>query len=399
MKKIFLITNFYPPAISAASPQIARIATFLRQIFDVQIITIDSQKKDDSLLFNLNCDNVTTIKRNKINAFVSNLRGNIIKQNILPDLFYLDHYDLLNESKKILNNYNNHSNYILTFGSPMSTHIVGFKLKKYFNLKWITVFYDPWVDNCFNKYNFFTNMLNQRYESKTIQHSDAIVFTSKSYLKLMQTKYISSIQKFKYIPLSCYSQNNKENISVLNKNDKIIIRYLGSFYYDRRPHYLLDALTLIPVKYLQMIQIELIGNSMFNIINDIKKLELDEIVFVKNSVSYLESRKLMMESDVLLLIDAPSYNMFLSSKLVEYINIGKPIFAITADGESKNVLIESQGINIIADINDIKDIACKLQKIIYKMHFNLIKNNKVYYETKFDIDVVGKQFKKSIEQL
>ena len=306
MKKVFLITNYYPPAISAASPQIARIATFLRQSFDIQIITIDSPQKDDSLIFNLNYDNVKIIKKNKINNFISNFRGNIIKQSLLPDLFYFNHYDLLNECKKMLNNRNS---CIITFGAPMSTHIVGLKLKKRFNLKWIAVFYDPWVDNFFNKYNFFTYILNQRYERKTIQSSDATIFNSKSYLKLMQTKYTSFAKKFEYIPLSCYFQTNKENFDI-NKSKKIIIRYLGSFYYDRQPYCLFNALALIPIEYLQMIQIELIGNFMFDIIDDVKKLRLDTVVLVKNPVSYLESIKLMRESDVLLLIDAPSYNIF-----------------------------------------------------------------------------------------
>lgn len=395
MKKICFITNFYPPVVSAASPQIARIATFLRQSFDVQIITVDSPQKDDSLLLNLNYDNVKIIKKNKLNAFISNCRGNIIKKKLLPDLFYFNHYDLLTECKKTLNGYDN---YIVTFGAPMSTHMVGFKLKKYFNLRWIAVFYDPWTDNCFNKYNFFTNMLNQKYERTTIECSDAAIFSSKSYLKLMQTKYMHCDNKFKYIPLSCSVQNNTENINI-NKNNKIIIRYLGSFYYDRQPYCLFKALTLIPIEYLQMIQIELIGNFMFNLTHDIKTLGLDEVVFTKNPVSYLESIKLMTEADVLLLIDAPDYNIFLPSKLVEYINIGKPILAITPDGESKDILTQSTTIHVIADVNDIRDIADKLQKLIYTIHLNLIKIHENQPKNRFSIDVVGHQFKNCIDQL
>ena len=73
--------------------------------------------------------------------------------------------------------------------------------------------------------------------------------------------------------------------------------------------------------------------------------------------------------------------------------------AITPNGESRDILTQSEAIHVMADINDIRDIAYKLQEIIYNIKLGLIKIRKINSRNQFNIDVIGNKFKNCIEQL
>ena len=61
-----------------------------------------------------------------------------------------------------------------------------------------------------------------------------------------------------------------------------------------------------------------------------KAFGLDRVVRFRMRVPYLESLEAMAGADVLVLIDAPAdINVFLPSKLADYLMVGKPVLAIT----------------------------------------------------------------------
>ena len=57
---------------------------------------------------------------------------------------------------------------------------------------------------------------------------------------------------------------------------------------------------------------------------------LSDLVEVREGVDYLGSLREMSEADVLVLVEAPAEtNLFLPSKLVDYLGAGPPVLAIT----------------------------------------------------------------------
>lgn len=82
-----------------------------------------------------------------------------------------------------------HPDVMVTFGEPMSDHLVGLRLKTELGIPWIAHFSDPWVDNSFRRYEFLAQFVNSRLESRVIAAADRLIFTSEETRDLVMRKY------------------------------------------------------------------------------------------------------------------------------------------------------------------------------------------------------------------
>ena len=247
---------------------------------------------------------------------------------------------------------------IVSFGEPMSDHLVGLRLKQKTGLPWVAHFSDPWVDNPFRKLFFFSNILNRRMEAAVVRAADKLIFTSRETLSLVMGKYPADWSKKAHVlPHSFDPDIYPEDSSP--RNGKITVRYLGSFYGNRTPFPLLEALRKMlktSPELLKHVHVEFIGGIPSRMLRHplIKSLP-DGLVNFLPSVSYKESLRLMKESDLLLVIDAPaSLSVFLPSKLVDYLGADVPILGIVPNGSSAS-LIQRMG-GCVADPSNIPAI-------------------------------------------
>lgn len=361
---VLFLTYCYPPQKFPRSVQISHLVQALRKNINLTVITSEPENKgDESLLSFTPLDNVIYAPKSIFSKFVEKSKGYRIKKNILPDLFYFWHFDLLNKTQEYINN--KKVDVIATFGQPMSTHIAGLKLKKkYPHLKWVAHFSDPWVDNIFNDYNFWTKCINKHAQNQVFKKADKLIFTSTETIDLVTKNYPNFVRKKSICLPHSFNQNLYQKIAQ-PKDKKIIIRYIGNFYGNRQPDCLFQALKEFPLKNSKDFKIEFIGNHQHSLYEKIKEHNLESVVFCHPSVNFLESLQLMQTSDLLLLIDAPSENSpFLPSKLIDYIGANKPMFGITPEGTSKN-LLEKMGF-YIANPNNASEISEKLFKTIEK---------------------------------
>lgn len=250
---------------------------------------------------------------------------------------------------------------LFTWSMYHSIHLLGPYIKKrHPSVRWIAHMSDPWVDNPFFKLNKFSHFINSKMESLVVKSADKITVTSEITRDSLRKKYNKYSEKFCYIPHNFLD----ELYTNLEKKNKIFtMRYIGNFYGNRQPDSLFKALNTHPLKTLKNLRIEIVGNCSDSMLEQIKKYNLESVVFCYPSVDYLTSLKLMQESDLLLLIDAPSEKSpFLPSKLIDYIGANKPIFGITPEGTSKN-LIEKMGF-YSANPANISEISKKLFETI-----------------------------------
>ena len=87
-----------------------------------------------------------------------------------------------------------HPDVIMTFGEPMSDHLLGLRLKRRLGLPWLAHFSDPWADMSFRKRQVLANIVNRRLEAEVIQCADRIVFTSPETEALVMRKYPESLR-------------------------------------------------------------------------------------------------------------------------------------------------------------------------------------------------------------
>lgn len=236
---------------------------------------------------------------------------------------------------------------LLTFGEPMSDHLLGLRLKQKLSLPWVAHFSDPWSDNPFRRRFPLSNFLNRRYEAQVVRHADRVIFTSQETLDLVMRKYpVEWRAKARILPhgfeQALYGERQREG------DGSIVLRYLGNFYGNRSPLPLFKALAVLhreSPSLLAGVRVELVGHvppRMF--INTAYKSLPAGLVRTVPTVSYRQSLRLMADADLLLVIDAPEdVSVFLPSKLVDYLGANVPILGIVPPGASAKLITQMGG--------------------------------------------------------
>ena len=385
MKKILVITWFYPPVNSSEGLVTYKLLNNSRYEYDVF-----TQKNSASWSYGNN-DNLENNKNiNCIFAESNNLKA------------------WKKEAIKYFKENKNKYDVVMTRSMPPESHEIGIKIKKIKpSIKWIASFGDPIANNPYvslTKKNDHTrflvrvkrfpktlarNMLKKYVtenpiENKTIKYSDMIIFNS-----IEQQKYMLGNKKKESIVLahSYYDKLYPKNVKKFD--DKIHITYIGHLDKIRTPKLLLEAvreLKQADTNLFEKLEVDFYGNLCTDDKLYIFNNELYDVIKYKKQVGYLESLKIMKESNFLLHVDANlslvnNENIFFAAKLADYIGSGTPIIGITMlDGASANILRDINGLVLTYSKSDIKNY---LRKIIYENYsFDLNKDACLEYSAK-----------------
>lgn len=250
---------------------------------------------------------------------------------------------------------------LVTFGEPMSDHLLGLRLKRRLGVPWVAHFSDPWADSLYRRTQVLANIVNRRLERHVITAADRLVFTSAETVNLVMQKYPTAWRaKTAVVPHAFDPLLYPE----ATRRAAPTVRYIGNFYGCRTPLPLFRGLRLladsgaVPKDW----KFELVGRvAARHLWHPSYRALPSGLVTVKPTVSYTRSLALMAESNLLLVIDAPDdLSVFLPSKLVEYIGAGVPIMGIVPPGASA-ALISALG-GIVVDPRDANGIAKGLDR-------------------------------------
>jgi hypothetical protein len=254
---------------------------------------------------------------------------------------------------------------LVSFGHPMSDHLVGLEIRKRYRLPWIAHFSDPWTDNPFNKYGVLSKSLNLSLERKVIEAASIVIFTSDETRDLVMRKYPKSCEdKARVLP---HAFDPTRYLQSAGCTDKLVIRHLGVFYGPRTPKPLFQALQLIlesnPSEFEDVV-FELVGWVDESVLESTSLDQLPSgLVVLTKPVNYQESLSLMSTADGLLVIDAPtSEGIFLPSKLIDYVGSGRPIMGFTPRGAASKVIQDLGG--WVASSTDAKETVGVLRTFI-----------------------------------
>ena len=250
---------------------------------------------------------------------------------------------------------------IVTFGEPMSDHLLGLRLQRRLGLPWVAHFSDPWVDNPFRRRDVLANIVNARDEARTITAADRVIFTSVETRELVMRKFPEAYRK-KAVLLPHSFDKGLYPAKVVRTGD-IVVRHLGNFYGDRTPYPLLrgiHALRARNPKILDGVTFDLVGRVPQGLRWQALCRGLpSNLIKTTSTVSYSESLRLMSEADLLLVIDAPAkLSVFLPSKLIDYLGSGTPVMGIVPPGTSATLLKRLGG--FIADPRHPDEVAAAL---------------------------------------
>jgi glycosyltransferase involved in cell wall biosynthesis len=271
---------------------------------------------------------------------------------------------------------------IVTFGQPMSDHLIGLELRELYRAPWVAHFSDPWVDNPFNRYDRLTRSVNLSLERKVMEAADRLLFTSQETIDLVMTKYPSVLRdKARVLPHS-FDPLLYPTLSG-NSRTGITIRYTGEFYGKRTPRPLIQTLRAILSTTPQLLTgvcFELIGPVNPETLAGVGLEDTPEgLISIKPSVNYQESLRLAATADGLIIIDAPAErSVFLPSKLIDYIGAARPILAFTPPGTAASIINEIGG--WVADPSDLEAMKQAMEAFLSYLSQNRDKQPRIWGE-------------------
>lgn len=254
---------------------------------------------------------------------------------------------------------------IISRSNPITSHLVAKNILRLMpkRVPWIAMFGDLWTQN---PYIDFLPRRVIRYRDKIeldiMQNADLVIVTTELSKKLLVAKYgrenkihvlPNTFDPAEFVPYSLSATS-------ADRNQPMVMSYAGNFYGLRSPEPILKAMRwLIDQNKLsdRSIELRLIG-SLGGFQHLIDKYNLSSCVKVLGKLPRMQAINQLSQSDVLVLIDAPSKeeSIFLPTKLVEYLALGKPILGITPSGESAKLIIQSKT-GSVADPEDTEAIA------------------------------------------
>lgn len=233
---------------------------------------------------------------------------------------------------------------VLSTGPPFTPHLVSLYVKKKYSIPWIVDARDPWVENA--NYNFANRFsavmkINARLESKVYNQSDLIVTVGENLGNLIRNK-ISDRKKVKII-YNGYDEREFANFQA-RKNQKFKIGHYGSILNEQIPFNFLQSLKRAiqnDKQFAADFVFELYGPLMEKVSYEIENhIPATNRTFNNSLLRNDLIDKLQDEQVQLLLITTYKQNeLVVSSKIFEYVRAGWPVLIIgPVNGEAGSIV-------------------------------------------------------------
>lgn len=398
MKRVLIITYYWPPSGGAGVQRWLKFAKYLPEFgWEPIILTVDPKhasyaQYDESLQQEVDPD--LKVYRTKSYEFYSiykkisgskeipyggfanekelSLKGKISRfargNFFIPDPRKGWNREAYKKAKEIILSLNIET--VVTTSPPHSTQLIGLKLKKKLNIKWIADFRDPWTNIYYYSSLYHTIIaknIDFKLEQKVLNNADQIITVSKDIARSLSKRIVrSKIDKIQVIP---NGYDTADFIGITSrKEEKFTITYTGTMseVYDLSGF--IDALSMLSTAQKKNIKLRFVGKpftpTVINIKEKIPEIEIDLPGYVKHA----ESIRYLMQSDLQLLVipNVKDNKGIVTGKFYEYLASQKPILAIGPKNGDLSELIEETESGLLAEYNDSENIMGWINELLLK---------------------------------
>lgn len=321
---------------------------------------------------------------------------------------------------------------IMTRSLPPESQYVGFKIREMDpKIPWIASLADPIGNNPYEtKFYFLENrhklvrklyfhaphfFLNKvaplikkpafqklsslyKLERKVLREADLIITPTQAQAEYIMNDAALREQKSLVVPHSYDKRFYSEKAS--KEDDKFVFTFIGQTDGYRSAEPIVRAMLLLKdvnPDVLKKIKVRFVGNIPDAIKNMVYVFFLQDVISIEGPCDYFRSLEIMQESDCLMHIDAPFYDLlphgsiFFAAKIADYLGAGKPILGLTDKLSPAGKIITACGGRCSA--NSAHDIAKNMIAIIKgEEKFNPEEAEKYASEN------VAKEFDKSLKR-
>ena len=384
MKKVLIITYYWPPSGGAGVQRWLKFAKYLPEFgWQPVILTVDPRyasypQRDESLAAEIDphCMVYTTKSFELYNAykFISRkkevpyggfaneskegwlqkvskfLRGNFL----IPDPRKGWNKYALRKASELIRQFNIDT--VVTTSPPHSTQLIGLKLKQTFNIKWIADLRDPWTDiyyyNQF-KHTALARNIDLQYERNVVENADLLVTVSEDVKRLFAGKSALPIAAKTVVIPNGFDQDDFLIKQVPAETQKVIT-YTGTISEAYPVDCFLQALCALDEELKSQILIRFVGKVPPSVVQKFRNTQLK--IELVGYVDHPKSIEYLLRSNLLLLVipDVKNNHGILTGKFFEYLAAQKPILAIGPTGGDLAKIIDQTNCGQLFDYNDIE---------------------------------------------
>ena len=369
MKKVLILSYYWPPA---GGPGVQRWLKFVKYLpqFNIEpvIVTVDPSRaeypiRDESLARDVQPDlqvyrtpcaglydfykKFTKSSTAPYSGFANEGRPNL-KQKI--SRFIRGNF-FLPDARKGWNRYAYRQalqliraqgiDTVITTGPPMSTHLVGRRLKRQLSIRWIADFRDPWTDIFYYDKLYPTALarrIDRRMERDVLLQADHIITVSPFLRGLLAAKSPAiHADKISVIP---NGYDADDFLAPAAKEPTFTITYTGTL----AANYPLDGLIAVLARWNAPFRLRFVGKVDPQIQQQLQQQLGAKVEFLP-FVPHAEAIRHMQSSSLLLLVipDSADNKGNLTGKLFEYIGSRTPILCLgPVDGDAAAIITSAQ---------------------------------------------------------
>lgn len=303
--------------------------------------------------------------------------------------------EALSIAKKLVEE--NKYDFIVTKNAP--SLLLGYYLKKKYGVKWIATWNDPYpVAKYPSPYGKGADAKESHSDKAQIKIMnnwvDYHLFPSDR-LRTYMMKYLSiSIDKTKIIPHVVLPYKEGEEFN-LYKEDTLKIIHSGNLQYPRNPKTFFIALKKFVEKNpIAKIEVTIMGVFDKDMTTFVRINGLEHVVKVIKSVPYNDSLEALKKYHVALIVEADcEEGIFLPTKVSDFMQCGKPIFAVSPKKGVLKDLCNETYVGYFADVRNIDAIYEEISKLYNDFKDGKLEDNiKIPEEYKSD-DIVSQYLK------
>ena len=375
MKKVLLITYYWPPSGGAGVQRVLKLVKYLRQnnwepviytadeaeypILDVSLakdipegVTVIrkklwepysfykkfiGQKKDQKVHSGFLSENKKSSFTQKVSIWI---RGNFFIPDarcfwIKPSVQFLSEYLKQNPVDAIISS-----------GPPHTTHLIARGVKRKTKLPWIADFRDPWTQIDFYGQLMLTSIADskhKRLERSVLKEADKVITVSWNWAKDLEKIGQRKIE----IITNGFDEDDFSEIDSTQPATKFSMSHIGSLNGDRNAENFWVALKELcneDAQFKTDLIIRLIGKNDFSVYQSIEQNGLNNQLEKIEYIPHSETGKYQQRSSVLLLFlnNTPNVLGIIPGKLFEYLAARRPILVIgNSNGDSARIVTET----------------------------------------------------------